>query len=76
MTGEDARFYGLLALLFGPLFIAGGWLAAFTDVGFMLYVAGTAMLLLAPLLRRSLNVVAAALALLAVGWGWPFVVMT
>ena len=76
MTSEDARFYGLLALLFGPLFIAGGWLAAFTDVGFMLYVAGTAMLLLAPLLRRSLNVVAAALALLAVGWGWPFVVMT
>jgi len=76
VTSEDARFYGLLALLFGPLFIAGGWLAAFTDVGFMLYVAGTAMLLLAPLLRRSLNVVAAALALLAVGWGWPFVVMT
>ena len=76
MTSEDARFYGLLALLFGPLFIAGGWLAAFTDVGFMLYVAGTAMLLLAPLLRRSLNVAAAALALLAVGWGWPFVVMT
>ncbi len=76
MTRDDARFYGLLALVFGPLFIAGGWLAVFSDVGFVLILAGTAMLLLAPVLRRSLNVALAALALLVVGWGWPFVMVS
>jgi hypothetical protein len=73
MTGEDRRFYGLLLLTFGPLFIAGGWLAAFTLVGAVLIFAGTLMLLAAPILLRSIRVVAVALGLVAAGWGWPWV---
>ena len=76
MTREDARFYGLPALVFGPLFIAGGWLAAFTEVGFALILAGTAMLLAAPVLWHSAKVAVAALALIIIGWGWPFVVVS
>jgi hypothetical protein len=74
MTGEDRRFYGLLLLAFGPLFIAGGWLASFTLVGVALIVAGSAMLLAAPLLLRSIRVFALACGLVVVGWGWPWMV--
>ena len=70
MTGEDRRFYGLLLLAFGPLFLAGGWLASFTAVGAVLIFAGTAMLLAAPLLLRSIRAGAVALGLVAAGWGW------
>jgi hypothetical protein len=44
MSLEDQRFYGKLLLVFGPLFIAGGWLAAFTDVGAVLIFVGAAMI--------------------------------
>ncbi len=50
MTAADLRFYGFLCLGFGPLFVAGGWFAAFTDVGAFLIFAGLAMLLASPAL--------------------------
>ena len=72
MTPEDRAFYGFLLFVFGPLFIAGGWLASFTIVGFFLILAGTAMLIVAPLLLRSLKAAVAAGALGLLGWTWPF----
>jgi hypothetical protein len=76
MTREDARFYGLLCLVFGPLFIFGGWLAAFTEVGFIMYLAGSIMLLLAPVLMRNLKALLAGLSLLVLAWTWPFLIIT
>ena len=73
MTAADRRFYGALLLAFGTLFIAGGWLAAFTSVGALLIFSGTVMLLAAPLLLRSLRVGALALGLVGLGWGLPWV---
>jgi len=70
--GESTRFYGRLALVFGPLFIAGGWLAAFTEVGAVLIFAGTAMLLASVALLRTWQSVALAAAALLIGLGWPF----
>ena len=72
MTAEDRAFYGRLLLVFGVLFIAGGWLASFTLVGALLIFAGSLMLIVAPILLRSIKTAPAALALLAAGWGWPF----
>ncbi len=74
MNAEDARFFGSLAFVFGPLFMAGGWLAAFTDVGLGLILAGTAMLAAAPLLRRSWRTALPAAALLTTGWAWPLLI--
>lgn len=73
MTREDRRFYGLLLLTFGPLFIVGGWLAAFTMVGAVLILAGSLMLLAAPILLRSVRTFAVACGLVVAGWGWPWV---
>jgi hypothetical protein len=73
MTESDRRFLVVLLLTFGALFIAGGWLAAFTAVGAMLIYTGTAMLLAAPILLRSLKVGSVSLGLLALGWGMPWV---
>ncbi|HWO72616.1 MAG TPA: hypothetical protein VNN21_03580 [Dehalococcoidia bacterium] len=73
MSREDARFYGWLALVFGPLFLLGGWLAVFTEVGVFLILAGLVALVLAPLLLRSVKAALAALALAVLGLGWPYV---
>lgn len=72
MSREDARFYGWLALVFGPLFLLGSWLAAFTEVGVFLILAGLVALVLAPLLLRSLKAALAALAFAVLGLGWPY----
>jgi hypothetical protein len=74
MTGADRRFYGTLLLVFGPLFVAGGWLAAFTDVGFVLILAGAVMILAAPIMLRSIRVLPLSLGLVALGLGWPLAV--
>jgi hypothetical protein len=74
MTPADRRFYGILLLAFGPLFIAGGWLASFTLVGAVLIFAGAAMLLVAPILLRSFKVTLLSLGLVGLGWGWPWIV--
>jgi hypothetical protein len=74
MTDADRRFYGILLLTFGPLFVLGGWLAAFTEVGALLILAGCAMLLVAPVLLRSVRVLALALGLVTFGLGWPWAV--
>jgi len=72
VSREDARFYGWLALVFGPLFLLGGWLAVFTEVGVFLILAGLVALVLAPLLLRGVKAALAALALAVLGLGWPF----
>jgi hypothetical protein len=72
VTAADRRFYGILLLAFGSLFILGGWLAAFTPVGAFLIFAGSAMLIAAPLVLWSHRPVPLAFALLAAGWGWPW----
>lgn len=69
---DDLRFYGRLMLVFGPLFILGGWLAAFTDVGAWMIFAGAAMLLASVALLRTRQSVALAAAALLIGLGWPF----
>jgi hypothetical protein len=71
VTADDRRFYAVLFHMFGPLFIAGGWLAAFTLVGSALIRAGTGMLILSPLPLRSVRSLAAALGLVVLGWTWP-----
>jgi len=71
MSAEDNHFFGALTLFFGPLFIAGGWLAAFTDVGLGFILAGTAMLAATPLLWRSWRAALLAAALVTTGWTWP-----
>jgi hypothetical protein len=75
MTADARNFYGKLGLTFGPLFIVGGWLAAFTEVGAVLIVAGVVMVIVAPVLLQSWKLVPVALATVAVGLGWPFVVV-
>jgi ABC-type molybdate transport system permease subunit len=71
MTAADRRFYGTLLLVFGPLFLAGGWLAAFTEVGFIFILTGAAMILAAPIMLRSIRVLPLSLGLVALGLGWP-----
>ena len=73
MSDADRHFYGVLLLVFGPLFIAGGWLAAFTGVGALLIFAGIAMLLAAPVFLRSLRILFFSLGLATLGLGWPWV---
>lgn len=72
MGSDERRFWGVLTLVFGPLFIAGGWLAAFTDVGLVLIFAGSLMLLVSPVLLHSCRAVPVVALLLALGWGWPW----
>ena len=54
MTTEDRRFTSTLLIVFGPLFVAGGYLAAFTLDGALFVFAGLAMLLTGVLLRTRL----------------------
>jgi len=48
-----------LFIVFGPLFVVGGFLAAFTDPGAVLVYFGVAMLLSGLLLRTRVQVVLA-----------------
>ena len=51
MSAADRRFASWLLIVFGPLFVLGGFLAAFTDVGALCVFAGLAMLASGLLLR-------------------------
>jgi hypothetical protein len=42
-TPEDRRFYSRLGIVFGPLFVLGGFLAAFTIMGAVMIWAGLAL---------------------------------
>jgi hypothetical protein len=75
MTEDDRRFYGKLLLTFGPLFILGGWLAAFTEVGLLLYLSGSVMLAIAPILLRSFKALLAGAGLFVLAWTWPFLII-
>lgn len=50
----DRRFYSWPSIVFGPLFVLGGFLAAFTVVGALLIWAGMSLLLAGILLRTRL----------------------
>ena len=67
----DRRFYATLFLVTGPFFQAGGWIAAFTEVGAVLVFLGPAMSAAGFLLRRNRWTLAFAMAGIALGgWGW------
>jgi hypothetical protein len=59
MTAADRRFASNLFLVFGPLFVAGGFLAAFTDPGALFVYLGVAMFVTGLLLRTRLPTAAA-----------------
>lgn len=75
VTREDLRFYGLLALAFGVLFLAGGRIAAFTIIGAVLMLAGSLMLLVAPLLLQSLKVMVVSMLFIVLLWTVPLSVL-
>ena len=62
MTPTDRRFTAWLLLAFGPLFILGGFAAAFTDEGALLVYLGLAMAVTAGLLFTRLRTAIALLA--------------
>lgn len=64
----DRRFYSTLFLVFAPLFMAGGWLATFTEIGAALIVGGSALAVAGFALRPSLRTGAVAALELAAGW--------
>lgn len=66
MTDSDRRFLRLLLIVAGPLFVVGGFLAAFTVIGAMLVFAGLGMLAAGLLLFTRLAWPLAALAGVAV----------
>ena len=51
MTAADRRFTSTLLLVFGPLFVLGGFLAAFTVEGALFVFLGLAMFVVGVLLR-------------------------
>lgn len=57
MRTAGRRFASNLFLVFGPLFILGGFLAAFTDPGAVLVYLGVAVFLTGALLRTRLPLV-------------------
>jgi hypothetical protein len=59
MTRADRRFLSTLLLVFGPLFVAGGFLAAFTLEGTVYVYIGVAMFVTGILLRTRLPLLAA-----------------
>ena len=59
MAPADRRFFSWLFIGVGPLFVLGGFAAAFTDVGAVLVYFGVAMLCGGLLLRTRLPAVAA-----------------
>ena len=70
MTQEDREFFGLLALVLGPLFIFAGWLSVSGQYGPALMVVGALQLAAAPILRPTLRILAIAPVLFGVGFGW------
>jgi hypothetical protein len=65
---DDRRFYSTLFLCLAPAFMAGGWLAAFTDVGAGLIYLGSGMAVAGAFVRPSLARAAIAVGDLAAGW--------
>ncbi len=71
MEDRDRRFWTILALTAGPLLQAGGWLAAFTEIGALFVIAGSAMSLAGfALLPRAVTFAAGLFGLAIGGWGW------
>jgi len=59
LSAADRRFTSALFLLFGPLSVVGGFLAAFSEPGAVLVYFGAAMFVSGLLLRTRLPVVVA-----------------
>lgn len=70
MTYEDRHFFGLLAIIFGPLTILAGWLTVASEYGPALMVVGALQLAAAPVLRPTMRTFALAPVLFGVGFGW------
>jgi hypothetical protein len=70
VTHEDRHFFGLLALIFGPMCILAGWLSVSSQYGPALMVVGAMQLAAAPVLRPTMRVLAIAPVLFGVGFGW------
>ncbi len=54
MQADERRFVSSLMLVFGPLFVMGGWLATFTLEGALFIYVGLGMLLSGLLLRTRM----------------------
>lgn len=77
MDARDRRFTSWLGVLFGPLFIAGGFLAAFTTMGALFIWFGLGMLVTGVLLRTRLpfwHTVAVGLVVTGVNTAYTFLV--
>jgi hypothetical protein len=70
----DRHFFGLLALIIGPLTILAGWLTVSTQYGPALMIAGALQLAAAPVLRPTMRVLAIAPVLFGLGFGWHDIV--
>lgn len=69
MTSADRRFYSWLMIAFGPLFVLGGFGAAFTTMGALFVWTGLAMLAAGVLLRTPLPGWTAVLVATVMWWG-------
>jgi hypothetical protein len=71
-TSQPERYlWSTLLLVASPVLQLGGWGAAFTDIGAVFVLAGTAGSLVGFLLRpRFLTLGAATAGVLIGGWGW------
>jgi hypothetical protein len=70
VTYEDRHFFGLLAIILGPLTILAGWLTVSTQYGPALMIVGALQLAAAPVLRPTMRMLAVAPVLFGVGFGW------
>jgi hypothetical protein len=70
VTHEDRHFFGLLAMILGPLTILAGWLTVATYYGPALMVVGALQLAAAPVLRPTMRTLAIAPVLFGLGFGW------
>ena len=69
--GDDRSFWTILLLVAGPLLQAGGWAAAFTDVGAVFVIAGSLLSLAGfGVTPRPLTLAAALVGLGIGGWAW------
>lgn len=66
MDDRDRRFYSWLAIVFGVLFVVGGFVAAFTIMGALFVWLGFAMFLAGIGLRTRLPARVVALAAVAI----------
>ena len=71
MNEQDREFLGMLAMVFGPLFMLGGWLVWATEAGAIMMVIGALHLAAAPVLRPTLRIIAVAPLLFLAGFGAP-----